>query len=206
MITVPEPLVRVRHLKSVLAAVDRHPRRPELRARIGPDLLTAVEEGTGTDWLPIGHDVAMAGALDAVLGPEGLAAFNREMMRQSLRGPLLSALVELATQFLGLDAGAWARWIPRGWVLMFQGFGRWTIVRRGQAEVRGQGEVTLTLAELPPVCATDAVWPRSVASTLSGILPAVGATGTVELDSVDPLKGTVVYTMRWRAVAGHSRG
>jgi hypothetical protein len=172
--------------------VDREPRRPELRARIGPSLVAAIEEATGTDWLPIGHDVAMAGALDAVLGPEGLATFNREMMLQSLRGPLLRALVELATHFLGLDAGAWARWIPRGWVLMFQGFGHWTIVRRGE------GEVTLTLADLPPVCAADPVWPRSVASTLSGILPAVGATGTVELDSVDPLEGTAVYTMRWR--------
>jgi hypothetical protein len=78
-------------------------------------------------------------------------------------------------------------------VLMFQGFGRWTIVRRGE------GEVMLTLAELPPVCAADPVWPRSVASTLSGVLPAVGATGTVELDSVDPLQGIAVYTMRWRA-------
>jgi hypothetical protein len=192
MIAVPEPLVRARHLKSVLAAVDREPRRQELRARIGPALVTAIEEATGTDWLPIGHDVALAGALDAVLGPEGLATFNREMMLQSLRGPLLRALVELATHFLGLDAGAWARWIPRGWVLMFQGFGRWTIVRRGE------GEVTLTLAGLPPECAADPVWPRSAASTLSGILPAVGATGTVELDSVDPQEGTAVYTMRWR--------
>ena len=193
MLAVSEPLVRARHLKSVLAAVDRQPRRLELRARIGPTLVAAIEEATGTDWLPIGHDVAMAGALEAILGVEGLATFNREMMQQSLRGPLLRSLVELATHFLGLDAGAWASWVPRGWVLMFQGFGRWTIVRRGE------GEVTLTLAELPPVCATDPVWPRSVASTLSGVLPAVGATGTVELESVDPPMGTAVYTMRWRA-------
>ncbi len=193
MLAVPEPLVRARHLKSVLAAVDRQPRRQELHARIGATLVAAIEEAAGTDWLPIGHDVAMAGALEAVLGPEGLATFNREMMLQSLRGPLLRSLVDLATHFLGLDAGAWASWIPRGWVLMFQGFGRWTIVRRGE------GEVMLTLAELPPVCAADPVWPRSVASTLSGVLPAVGATGTVELDSVDPLQGIAVYTMRWRA-------
>jgi len=189
---VPEPLVRARHLKSVLAAVDRQAERQEVRARIGPTRVAAIEEASGTDWLPIGHDVAMAGALDAVLGPDGLAAFNREMLLQSLRGPLLRALVDLATHFLGLDAGAWANWIPRGWVLMFQGFGRWTIVRRGE------GEVILTLADLPPVCAADPVWPRSVASTLSGILPAVGAVGTVDLDSVDPLLGTAVYTMRWR--------
>lgn len=193
MLAVPEPLVRARHLKSVLAAVDRQPRRQELRARIGPALVAAIEEAAGTDWLPVGHDVALAGALEAVLGPEGLATFNREMMLQSLRGPLLRSLVDLATHFLGLDAGAWASWIPRGWVLMFQGFGQWTIVRRGE------GEVMLTLAELPPACAADPVWPRSVASTLSGVLPAVGATGTVELDSVDPLRGIAVYTMRWQA-------
>lgn len=189
----PNPLVRARHLQIVLAAVDRQPRRQEIRDRFGPALTAAIEEATGTDWLPIDHDVAMAGALEAVLGQSGLAAFNRDMMLHSLRGPLLRSLVGLATQFLGLDPGAWASWVPRGWMLMFKGFGHWTVVRRGD------GEVTLTLDRLPPVCATDAVWVRSVGSTLSGILPAVGAAGTVEVERVDPATGTVVYTMRWQA-------
>jgi hypothetical protein len=192
-VTVPEPLVRARHLKSVLAEVDRQPQRQAIRDRIGPAVLADIEEATGTDWLPVVYDVAMANALELVLGREGLATFNRALMLQSLRGPLLRALVELATRMLGLDAGAWASWIPRGWPLMFQGFGRWTVVRHGE------GEVTLTLTGLPPVCSADAVWPRSVASTLSGILPAVGAAGTVTLDSADPATGTLVYTMRWQA-------
>ena len=193
-----DPLVRARHLKTVLAALDRQPRRRELRARIGPKLAASIEESTGIDWLPVQHDVAMARALDAVLGPAGLAAFNREMMQQSLRGPLLRGMLELATRLIGLDPGAWASWIPRGWLLMFKGLGRWTVVRRGEREV------VLTLDHLPPACAADAVWPRSVASSLAGILPAVGAAGTVELEQVDPASGTLVYVMRWQA--GSSAG
>lgn len=195
MDSTPEPLVRARHLKQVLAAADRQPLRLALRDRIGPTLAYAIEEATGTDWLPVEHDVSMARALEAVLGQDGLASFNREMMQQSFRGPLLGALVELATHFFGLDAGAWATWVPRGWRLMFKGCGGWTVVRLGD------GELSLTLAGLPAVCATDAVWPRSVASSLSGILPAVGAEGTVELASVDAARGTLVYTMRWNASA-----
>ena len=192
----PEPRVRARHLKQVLAAADRQPLRQALRDRIGPTLAYAIEEATGTDWLPVEHDVSMARALEAVLGPDGLASFNRELMQQSLRGPLLSGLVELATHFFGLDAGAWASWVPRGWRLMFKDCGGWTVVRHGE------GELSLTLDGLPAVCAADPVWPRSVASTLSGILPAVGAEGTVELTRIDVARGTIVYTMRWGARSG----
>jgi hypothetical protein len=189
------PLVRARHLKLVLAAVDRQPSRQAIRDRMGPALAATIEEATGFDWLPVAHDVAMAGALDEVLGPAGLATFNREMMLQSFHGPLLRALAEVATRLFGLDAGAWASWIPKGWALMFQGCGRWTVVRNGE------GEATLTVVGLPPECASDAVWPRSVASSLSGILPAVGVAGTVELEVVDPRLGTAVYIMRWEAKA-----
>jgi hypothetical protein len=191
--TLADPLVRARHLKLVLAAVDRQPRRQELRARIGPELAAVIEGSTGIDWLPVDHDVAMAGALDAVLGPAGLAAFNREMMQQSMGGPLLRGMAELATRIIGLDPGAWASWIPKGWQLMFKGFGRWTVVRTGEREV------TLRLDLLPPVCAADPVWPRSVASSLAGILPAMGATGTVEIDRLDAASGTIAYVMRWQA-------
>jgi hypothetical protein len=117
------------------------------------------------------------------------------MILQSLSGPLLRALVELSSYFLKPDPGSWATWVPRAWMLMFKGFGRWNVVRQGE------GVVTLTLDRLPPVCAADAVWPRSVASTLSGILPAVGAVGTVELELVDPAKGTLIFSMRWQAAS-----
>jgi len=196
----PEPLVRARHLKLVLAAADRTAQAQAIRARVGPEVARAVEEATGTDWLPVAHDVALAGALEAVLGPEGLAGFNRLMMQDSLRGPLLRALVEMATHFLGLDAGAWAGWIPRGWGLMFKHCGRWSVVRRGS------GEVVMTLTGLPPICAADAVWPVSVASALSAVLPAVGTVGTVSLESVDPAGGTAVYVMRWQAGLAAARG
>jgi hypothetical protein len=192
-IALPSPLVRARHLKLVLAAVDRQPSRQAIRDRMGPTLVSTIEEATGFDWLPVAHDVAMARSLDEVLGPAGLATFNREMMLQSFRGPLLVVLAEIATRFLGLDAGAWASWVPKGWALMFQGCGRWTVVRHGE------GEATLTVVDLPPECVSDAVWPRSVASSLSGIIPAVGAEGTVELERIDPRLGTAVYTMRWKA-------
>jgi hypothetical protein len=183
--------VRARHLKVVLAAVDCIPQRDAVRSMVGPDVTHSIEEATGTDWLPVAHDIALAGALHSALGGEGLATFNRRMMQDSLRGPLLRALVETATHLLGLDAAAWASWIPRAWGLMFKECGRWTVVRSGA------GSVTLTLSELPPECARDPVWPVSVASALSAVLPAVNAVGTVVLDSVDAASRTAIYTMRW---------
>jgi hypothetical protein len=184
-------MVRARHLKQVLEAIDRVPRRQAIRARIGVEVTGAIEAATGTDWLPVALDVALAGALDAELGPQGLVAFNQGMMRDAFRGPLLRALVEAATHVLGLDAGAWARWVPKAWGLMFRDCGHWTVARRDQ------GESLLTLSGLPPVCAGDAVWPVSVASALSALLPAVGSAGTVRLESLDLASGTAVYCMRW---------
>jgi hypothetical protein len=187
----PEPLVRARHLKVVLEGVDRHPRREAIRAALPPPVLAAIEEATGSDWLPVSADVAMANALHAVLGPGGLDAFNLETFQHATRGPLLRALVALATSVFGIDVGAWIGWVPRAWALIFVDCGRMTVSRR-------HGEATLTVTGLPAVCAGDAVWPRSVASALSAIFPVANASGTAELSSVDPATGTAIYLMRWR--------
>jgi hypothetical protein len=191
----PEPKVRARHLKVVLQAVDQHPRRDAIRAAIAAPVLAEIEDATGTDWLPVAHDVAMANGLHAALGADGLDAFNLETMQQATQGPLLRALVALATSVFGFDMGSWVGWAPRAWRLIFYACGTMTVTR-------GAGEATVTLTGLPPVCAGDAVWPRSVASALSAMLPVTRAVGTVVLQSVDADRGTAVYLMRWRTGPG----
>ena len=191
----PEPSVRARHLKEVLESIDRQPRRGEIRAAVAPGVLAAIEEATGTDWLPVEHDVALANALHAVLGADGHYAFNVDTFQHATRGPLLRALVALATAFFGYDAGRWGSWLPRAWTLIFSECGTMTVERR-------EGEATLTLTGLPPACAGDEVWPRSVASALSSMLPMVKVEGSVELRSIDPAAGTATYLMRWRTGRG----
>jgi hypothetical protein len=189
---VTDPAVRARHLKSVLAAIDGEPRREEIRRRSGEGVTAAIEGSGGSDWLPVAHDVALARALDAVLGPEGLATFNQRMMLQSFEGPLLRTLVQTAMAVIGADPAALARWIPKGWQLMFQGCGSWRV------EPSGATSVALTLTEMAPACAEDPVWPRSVASALSAVPVLARVVGSVELVRIDPPARTARYAFTWR--------
>jgi hypothetical protein len=191
-----EPLVRARHLKSVLAAMDRLRERDAVRARLPASMPERVEAAHGSDWLPIEHDLAFARALHAVLGKRELDVFNRRMLVASFQGPLLRTLVQTAVELLGVDPGAWARWIPKGWRLVFRDCGTWTIDRIGPREV------VLRLSDLPAVCAEDPVWPGSVGSSLSSILDLADARGDLALDSVDAAARTATYTMRWEPQRG----
>lgn len=187
----PEPLVRARHLKQTLEAIGALPEHAEIRARIAPGVLREIEGSHGFDWLPIEHDLAMVSAEREVLGAERQAAFARAVVNASFRGPLLGRLAESAMRLTGKDPAGWARWIPRGWSLMFSGCGAWAV-----GSGRADGTVVLRLTQLPAPL-LDEIWIRSLAASLSAIVDLGGAQGGVELRSIDAAAREATFVLSW---------
>lgn len=197
-----EPLVRARHLKTTLAAVDRSRVRGTVRAALPGGLAAAVEAADGFDWLPAENDVDLVRAIHAALGDAEHDAFSRSVILEAFEGPLLGPLASFALRLFPGGLMAWAHWIPRAWALVFRDCGEWKV------EGVGPGAVDLQLRWLPPMCVQDAVWPGSVASSTSAILALARVRGTLRLTGLDRATGTASYQIRWQAasdVAGASR-
>src|SRR5512146_1079459 len=195
------PVTRARHLRSILEHVARlpGPSRDAVLAAAGPRCLAAVEESASSDWLPFELDLELTHAIGRVLGPEGQHRFFQEQQLESFQSPLFRVLVDSATGLFGLDPGSWARWIPRGWGVVFRDCGQWVIDRADESVVHA------ALIEPPRGCLEDDVWLRSVASSFSAFLVIARVQGEFGLVRVDPARDAALYRMRWtprRAAAG----
>jgi hypothetical protein len=189
-----DPVVRARHLQSLLEEVRAlpEPSRGAVLGAIGAERLRQVDEAASSDWLPFVQDVELTHAVASALGPEGMVRFFRKHQLASFQGPLFKVLVDGATTLFGLDPGSWARWIPRGWGVVFRACGRWEISRATP------GEVDLALIDPPDGCLDDEVWLRSVAGSFSAFLAVAKAEGEFALDRVDRERGAACYRLRWR--------
>lgn len=187
------PLTRARHLRSILEKVRELPAGPRAAVldAIGAAALEEVEGSASSDWLPFELDLALTHAVAGVLGPEGTHQFFQQQQLASFQGPLFKALVDSATTIFGLDPGSWARWIPRGWGVVFRDCGRWEIERAGE------GRLHAALLALPGACLEDEVWLRSIASSLSAFLAVARCEGEVALVRVDREREAALYRMRW---------
>lgn len=190
------PLARARHLRSLVEAVRA---LPEASARavleaFGAEGLSRIEDSAATDWLPFQLDVDLTRAIARSLGPEAKHAFFQKHQLASFYSPLFRTLVDSATSLFGLDPGSWARWIPRGWGVVFRDCGQWVIDR---AE---KGAVDLALVAPPPGALDDEVWLRSLASSFSSFLVVARCEGEFALDHVDRARGAACYRLRWAKV------
>lgn len=187
------PLVRARHLRSLFDHVRAlpEPERGRVLAAYDAAALRQVDDSLGFDWLPFELDLQFTHALVGVLGPEGTHRFFREHQLASFRGPLFKVLMDSATTIFGLDPGSWARWIPRGWGVVFRECGQWVVDRSGE------GEVDLALVAPPPAALDDERWLRSLASSFSSFLDVAGCEGEFALDHVDRARGAACYRLRW---------
>lgn len=186
-----EPAVRGRHLKGTVERLAALPEWEAIRARIPPAVLEDVARANGFDWLPVTHDVALVRAGRAVLGADRHRAFAEGVIATAFHGPLLGKLAEAALRLLGRDPGSLARWIPKGWVLMFRDCGRWTVTPAGP------GRVALSLAQMAPPCVEDGDWAESVGSSLGAVISLTGAAGRVELARLDRAAREAGYLMTW---------
>ncbi len=187
-----EPSVRARHLKSLLAFADAWPGGigPAVRARVRPADLQAVAAASGIDWIPLRIDLDLTrGIHDAMPRPEFLRFFRKQSL-QAFEGPLLKTLVDTAQRMFGIEAASWARWVPKGWSLLFRDCGVWT------SEVTGPKRIDLRLASLPTACASDPIWIASVGASLSALVDLAKLDGAVEPVATEPT--AVRFEMTWR--------
>jgi hypothetical protein len=188
------PATRARHLRSILEQIERlpEPGRTAVLAAIGPGPIAFIRASASSDWLPFGLDLDLTHALERGLGPEAKHRFFQEHQQASFQGPLFRALVDSATAIFGLDPGSWARWIPRGWGIVFRECGQWVVDRSEP------GEVDLALVAPPPGCLDDEAWLRSLASSFSAFLLVAKREGAFRLARVDRAREAACYELRWR--------
>lgn len=187
------PVARARHLRSILEHVSKLPepsRRAVLEA-IGPGPVAAIEAAASSDWLPFALDLDLTHAIARVLGPAGQHRFFQQHQLASFQSPLFRALVDSATALFGLDPGSWARWIPRGWGIVFRECGHWVVDRVEK------GAVDVALVAPPPGCLDDDVWLRSLAGSFSAFLLVARKEGEFALVRVDHAREAALYRMRW---------
>jgi len=191
-----EPLVRGRHLKMLLASVERHALGAAVVSRIDPGLVQAVRAASGLDWLPLAQDLDLTRAIYDGLGQVGGDRFFRDHTLGAFDGPVLQTMVLTAVRLFGLEPGSWARWVPKGWQLLFRGCGEWAV-----SEVRA-GQVILTLASMPAACAGDEVWIRSVGHSLGALLDLAKVRGVVELVPRVAGASQAAFQLRWARTGG----
>ncbi len=187
------PLTRARHLRSILdqARELSEPSRSKVLDAFGAGQAQRVDDAAGTDWLPFQLDLDLTHAIEAALGPEGKHAFFLRHQLASFQSPLFKTLVDSATTIFGLDPGSWARWIPRGWGVVFRECGQWVIDRSAP------GAVDLALVAPPPGSLDDEVWLHSLASSFSSFLVVARCEGEFALDRVDRARDAALYRLRW---------
>jgi hypothetical protein len=186
------PLVRARHLKKTLTAAGQI--GPEalahFQAALDREVLQAITDGVGVEWLPVLANVQLCDAAKALLGASEAHQFWRAVASGLAASPLLKTLVDGAVALFGLDPGSYARWLPRAWELVYRDAGRMTV--RKLEEQR----VCVRIDGLP--YADHVAWRAALASGFSVLFDLAMARGEVEA-RYDPGTAAVEFILTWSA-------
>jgi hypothetical protein len=186
------PVVRGRHMKSLVEALEAWEGGARPLALLPADVLAAIADASGLDWLPLSLDLQVTQAVYDGLGTAEADRFFREHMAGAFDGPILQTLVATAVRLFGLDPASFARWVPRAWQLIFREVGQWRV----EGLAPGATSATLTLARLPAECADHLIWHRSVSRSMSALFDLARVSGTVE--AAPPARGGEVrFALRW---------
>ncbi len=188
------PSVRARHMKELLAAVRKLPAADAARvdALVPADVRRRIDDATGVEWLDLADDLVVTRAVHDGLGPARFQRFFREQQVEAFSGPLLRIVVEAGLRVFRVDPASFAGWIARGWGLVFRDCGT-VIVERGVP-----GEARLRLTGLPPACATDEIWVRSVAHSLDAVFDVARTRGECTVAAHDPARGEATFRLAWK--------
>lgn len=185
------PLVRASLLHSNLKAlsllgvdVER-----EVRARLRPETLAAIEGSARVTWLPLSHDIELSTGVYDVAGPERMFAFGRDALLDSIEGPLLEPILDGAIRLFGLTPARFFKLAPRVWPQLYRGAGELRV------EEAREGELRIVHEGAPPEMTSGVAIPLGIAGSLSAVLAVTRVTGTVEVEHTEP--GRVVYLARY---------
>lgn len=187
------PVVRGRHMKSLVAALEGWPGGSRPLALLPAETLKTIGAASGLDWLPVPLNLQVTQAVYDGLGGADADRFFLAHTVASFEGPILQTLSATAVRIFGLDPASFARWVPRAWTMIFRELGEWTV----GAIAPGSSSVVLTLARLPPVCADHPVWLRSVSRSIGALFDLAKVQGTVELPPRAHGASQVQFVLRW---------
>src|SRR5512144_349215 len=121
---------RARHLKDLLASVDRLAPTvaARVRSRLSGDDLRVIEEASGVEWLPAGMCLRTVRAVYDVLGVEEFERFGRAHFTALYRG-VFRAFARGASTIFGFDPASWMRLIPEWWNSTYRNCGTWEVGR-----------------------------------------------------------------------------
>lgn len=195
MVEGERPVVRGRHMKSLVGALEVWDGGARPLALLPAEALGTISSAGGLDWLPVALDLQVTQAIYDGLGSAEADRFFRAHTLESFEGPILQTLVSTGVRIFGLDPVSFLRWVPRGWHLIFRGVGEWRV----PAVPPGATSVALVLASLPGECAEHAVWVRSVARSIAAVLDLARVAGSVELLPRARGGREVHLSVRWSA-------
>jgi len=186
-------VVRGRHMKSLVAALERWDGGARPLALLPADALATVSGAGGLDWLPLALNVRVTQAVYDGLGAAEADRFFRAHTMASFEGPILQTMVTTAVRMFGLDPISFARWVPRAWHMIFREVGVWRVPEPAPATT----SIVLTLAELPAACADHQVWHRSVGRSVVALFDLAQVSGVVDLLPRAQGGREVQYALRW---------
>lgn len=167
----------------------------EVRARLRPEILAAIEGSARVTWLPLSHDIELSEAVYDVAGGERMFAFGRDALLDTIEAPLLKPIVDGAVRLFGLTPVRFFKLAPRVWPQLYRGAGELRI------DESGPGEVRIVNVDAPPEMteAGEGV-PLGVAGAFSAVLAVTRVNGSVVVERVAP--GQIVYLARYVLARG----
>ena len=184
------PVIRVRHLKENVAALDCFD--SEVQAAIRRDLgdtVGLVERSASSAWLPIEVDIELGEAVGRACGEDGVYEWSRRALERSMGGPLLSGIVRGALGMFGPDPKGLLKLVPRSISSVYRNCGTWS-----STEISAKA-VDLHWHEVPQAFKASELSQVGFAGAFVAVLDVVRASGEATCaatpDGID-------FRIRWR--------
>jgi hypothetical protein len=181
-------------MKAFVDALERVPTVDveRVRSAVPESVWTDIERSGALTWLSFDVNVQCTHAVAEALGTERTHEFFKGLLVATARAPILRSLAESVLRKLGPDPGASLYWVARGFELLFKDCGSWRVLDRRPSTA------DLMVSGLPLSVVRDRVWIDSAASSLSGLFPLAGLSGTTAVQEVDSGAGRVVFRLSWQ--------
>lgn len=186
-----EPAVRASLLRLYLRHIDAaHPQDAvAVREALGAEAVARIQRASGHEWLPLAYEVTIARVIRARRGDEAARAVGRAVGRAAVDDALLRPLVRATLTMLGRRPDVLLQIALMGWRVATRDACRLAVASRAD------GEVTLRMADIPPVMRDRAMLLRMDGS-LEALLDYGGVAATCETDW-EPGAAHATVRVRW---------
>jgi hypothetical protein len=173
-----DPSMRASYIKDNVAALallgDAAAR---IEARV-PDVIATVAAASKLEWMPLQLDIALTAAVFAESGRDGVRAWSRRALLQSLQGPLLKPILDGAVTLFGLSPPALLKRSPLIWKQIYRDCGLLHI------EEPERHVVNVVIAGVPTLISDDVGYLEGTAGAFEAVLELTHVKGHVDVVAV----------------------